>query len=266
MEIVPIVPGGGNTNTPPNKQISPSKRWCFTLNNYTEEEYSSIVLLFGTECKLYIIGDEIGEEGTPHLQGYCEFNNKVRPVGLFKCNRIHWEKAKGNLKDNVTYCSKENVKCSYGIPKPVKILTELYEWQKYVEKLSLTTADDRVINWYWDEKGNVGKSAFIKYMIVKHKVLFCSGGKYTDIMNLVFNQDMDVCNCIMFDIPRANRGNVSYASLESIKNGMVCNTKYETGVKVFNSPHLFVFANFPPDDVSQLSNDRWNILKIDEIV
>ena len=66
----------------------------------------------------------------------------------------------------------------------------------------------------------------------------------------------------MFDIPRANRGHISYASLECIKNGMVCNTKYETGVKIFNSPHVFIFANFPPDDEGQLSEDRWHIMKL----
>lgn len=81
-------------------------------------------------------------------------------------------------------------------------------------------------------------------------------------MNLVFNQDMDECSCVMFDIPRANRGAISYASLESIKNGMVCNTKYETGVKVFNSPHIVIFANFPPEDEDLLSADRWVISEL----
>ena len=99
-------------------------------------------------------------------------------------------------------------------------------------------------------------------MIIKHKVLFCSGGKHSDIMNLVFNQDMDTCNCVMFVLPRTNKGQISYASLESIKNGMVCNTKYDTGVKIFNSPHVFVFANFPPDDESLLSGDRWHIQEL----
>jgi hypothetical protein len=81
-------------------------------------------------------------------------------------------------------------------------------------------------------------------------------------MNLVFNQDMDTCNVVFFDIPRNHGGKISYSSLESIKNGMVCNTKYETGVKVFNSPHIFCFANFPPDDESCLSQDRWKITQL----
>jgi hypothetical protein len=81
-------------------------------------------------------------------------------------------------------------------------------------------------------------------------------------MNLVFNQDMDACRGVFFDIPRSNRGNISYASLECIKNGMVCNTKYETGVKVFNSPHIFIFANFEPEEPDKLSADRWIITEL----
>lgn len=257
--------GGGNTITPPSSskfQISPAIRWCFTLNNYENIDISSIVLCFSNNCKVAIVGKEIGESGTPHLQGYCEFKKKCRPKGLLT-DRIHWEKAKGNRDANINYCSKENnVIYSIGIPKPIKIIENLYDWQKDIEKITLQEPDDRKIYWYWDAIGNIGKSAFIKYMIVKHNILFCSGGKHSDIMNLVFNQNMNDCNCVIFDIPRANRGHISYASLESIKNGMVCNTKYETGVKIFNSPHLFVFANFPPDDKDQLSDDRWVITEL----
>lgn len=256
---------GGNTITPSlsNKtQISPCKRWCFTLNNYTLEQYSSIVLVFNAKAKMYIIGDEIGELKTPHLQGYVEFTEKLRPLNLFDFKKIHWEKAKGSKDANIIYCSKENVKSSKGIPKPIKVIDTLYPWQSDIEKITFEEPDDRKIYWFWDDGGNIGKSAFIKYMIIKHKILFCSGGKHADIMNLVFNQDMDETSCVMFDIPRANKGHISYASLESIKNGMVCNTKYETGVKVFNPPHLFVFANFPPEDENQLSKDRWVITKL----
>jgi hypothetical protein len=149
-----------------------------------------------------------------------------------------------------------------GFPKPIKIIENLYRWQMDIESIYDNEPDDRSVYWFWEAEGNIGKSAFIKYMIVKHKVLFCSGGKHNDIMNLVFNQDMNETKCVIFDIPRSHKGGISYASLESIKNGMICNTKYETGVKVFNSPHIFVFANFPPDKPDELSNDRWIIKEL----
>jgi len=253
---------GGNTISPSTKQIAPAIRWCFTLNNYKNEDISSIELCFRSHSKFCIIGDEVGENGTPHLQGYVEFSKKIRPLSLHLVNGIHWEKAKGNRQSNIDYCSKQAILFSIGLPKPIKIISTLFRWQQEIEDIFMKEPDDRTIYWYWDDTGNIGKSAFIKYMIVKHKVLFCSGGKHSDIMNLVFNQDMDECKCVMFDIPRANKGHISYASLESIKNGMVCNTKYETGVKVFNSPHVFVFANFPPDDENMLSADRWVIKEL----
>ena len=250
-------------NPPLRKQISPKIRWCFTLNNFTKEEHSSILNVFRENAKKWILGDEIGEKGTPHIQGYVEFKKKVRPLSLFpNMKRIHWEGARGSPSENYDYCSKQKIMDIYGFPKPIKIIEKLYPWQEDIEKLYLEDPDDRKIHWYCEPFGNVGKSAFIKYMIVKHKVLFCSGGKYSDIMNLVFNQDMDECKAVFFDIPRAHKGCISYASLESIKNGMVCNTKYETGVKVFNSPHIFIFANFEPDDPDKLSKDRWIINKL----
>ena len=248
---------GGNTKTPAKKQISPAIRWCFTLNNWTKEEFSSIVSILDEKGRLFIIGDEKGESGTPHLQGYVEFKTKCRPLNLFECNRIHWEKALKSKATNIEYCSKEGkVLVSSGLPKPIKVIEELYSWQKKIEDIILSEPDDRTVYWFWESEGNVGKSAFIKYCCVKHKVAFCCGGKYSDIMNLVFNIDMDKCNTIMFDIPRCNNGHISYSSIESIKNGLVCNTKYETGFKVFNSPHCIVFANEPPD-VNMLSHDRW---------
>jgi len=42
---------------------------------------------------------------------------------------------------------------------------------------------------------------------------------------------------------------------------MITNTKFETGLKVFNPPHIVVLANFPPRE-EKLSADRWKIYKI----
>lgn len=260
MSVVPVVPEGGNTK-PLLKSVNPAKKWCFTLNNYTDIEYSSICSKLTNSCLSACVGKEVGESGTPHLQGYFEFKTKDRPKSVFQdvSNRIHFELAKGSKESNLTYCSKENLCFSLGMPKPIKIITELRPFQLEIETLILTEPDDRSIYWYYDYVGNIGKSAFIKYCVVKYNVLYICSGKYSDIMNILFNADMNTITCVMLDIPRANSGNVSYASLESIKNGLVCNHKYETGSKVFNSPHVVVFANFPPQSPEKLSADRWKI-------
>ena len=272
--IVPVVPEGGNTNSlsdnpsKKQKQVSPAKNWVFVLNNYTEEECSSIVPIVKQFCDKAIISFEIGEGGTPHLQGFIGFREKSRPMGVFDfTKRIKWILAKGDDKSQVKYISKENkgFLINFGMPKPVKpikVIVNLYPWQKDIEDIFFTEPDDRKIYWFWSVEGDIGKSAFVKYMVLKHKALFCDGGKKADLINLVFNSDMDECTCIMWDLPRSTAGKISYSTLESVKNGLVCNTKYETGVKVFNPPHIFVFANFPPEEPEKLSSDRWVIKKL----
>lgn len=56
---------------------------CFTLNNYTEEEFQALKSY--DKNKYYCIGREVGKEkGTPHLQGYLEFKDQVRGKTLKK--------------------------------------------------------------------------------------------------------------------------------------------------------------------------------------
>lgn len=71
-----------------NKQ---STSWCFTLNNYTEQELQMLKIL---KCKYIIFGHEIGEETeTPHLQGFVQFESNYRFASLKKLNkRISWKR------------------------------------------------------------------------------------------------------------------------------------------------------------------------------
>lgn len=79
--------------------------WCYTLNNYTQDDCDSIARW---SCKYSIFGKEIGELGTPHLQGYVYFPNKKTLGGVRKLlPRAHWEIAKGSGAQNTEYCSKE---------------------------------------------------------------------------------------------------------------------------------------------------------------
>jgi len=258
-ELVPTVPeGDGNNVTSPNPQY----KYDFVINNWTEEELKLLCQTMDKVAKKCVIGKEVGEKGTPHLQCYVSLKKKMRIVNLRELpglGRASFRKVR-NEAALIEYCGKEGaVAYTIGMPRPVRIITELRPWQNRIESIYYLQPDDRKIYWFWESKGNIGKSAFVKYMIIKHKALFCDGGKKSDLINLVFNNNMDECKCVIWDLPRGTKGNISYATLECVKNGMVCNTKYETGVKCFNPPHIFVFANFPPDDPTQLSADRWVI-------
>jgi len=88
--------------------MSRSFHWCFTLNNYSEDEWKKIIEVCESECKYFIVGKEVGDGGTPHLQGYASFRrrctlNAVR--NKLGC-RIHCEIARGSSRQNREYCSK----------------------------------------------------------------------------------------------------------------------------------------------------------------
>ncbi|QXP07640.1 MAG: replication associated protein [Arizlama virus AZLM_890] len=96
--------------------MASSKRYLFTLNNYTDEEYTKITNGLRPRCDYYIVGKEVGETGTPHLQGYCVF---IRRCGFAKAKdyvsgRAHLEVARGTSLHNRTYCSKGGEYCEFG--------------------------------------------------------------------------------------------------------------------------------------------------------
>jgi len=82
------------------------KNWCFTVNNYNDEDIKGLKEI---DCKYIICGAEIGENGTPHIQGYVHFQTDKSLKQLKKMiPRGHLEKCKGNAQHNITYCSKDN--------------------------------------------------------------------------------------------------------------------------------------------------------------
>jgi len=80
---------------------------CFTLNNYSEQEYSD--LLRCDKFKYVIIGKEVSASGTPHLQGYAEYKKQEYFNSVTKNNpRLHIERRYGSQKAAIEYCKKDN--------------------------------------------------------------------------------------------------------------------------------------------------------------
>lgn len=248
--------------------------WSFTLFNYDDEKIGSIGSIFLHKCKKWIFQEEIcPDTGRLHLQGSISLITKGRPMELFRVlDGAHWEKSRSSAADD--YCMKsatavEGRRWMGGDwPKPIKTLEHLRPWQTQLTEITMSEPNDRTIIWIYDPHGGIGKSSLLKYWLIKYpnKYIFCNGGKCADLINLIFNQNMDKCDTVVWDLPRNRGGMVSYDAIECIKNGMVANTKYETGCKIFNSPHVIVFANDLPSDVNALSRDRWRIYTVDEVL
>lgn len=96
-----------NTNKKPNSRKNQRERsFCFTLNNYKEEDIKDLL-----ECGAdYVFQEETGENGTKHLQGVLFFKNAISFDKLKKkFPRQHWEVCK-NKKASIKYCSKEETR------------------------------------------------------------------------------------------------------------------------------------------------------------
>jgi hypothetical protein len=92
------------------------KRWVFTCNNYGDEDEQRVrELLEAADYGIY--GREVGEAGTPHLQGFVIFKRRYR-FGQVRdlLPGCHIELARGSAVDNRDYCSKEGDFQEYGEP------------------------------------------------------------------------------------------------------------------------------------------------------
>lgn len=86
-----------------------SRNYCFTWNNYTESDYEGLkTKLSEKDVNYWVIGKEIGDSGTPHLQGYVMFANPRATGGLKKKYgaKIHWEYRMGTHEQARDYCKK----------------------------------------------------------------------------------------------------------------------------------------------------------------
>lgn len=242
------------------KQRPASTYWCFTLNNYTDEDIIVLESLFKVNCKWYLFQEEIGACGTIHLQGTLNLIKRMRLTALKKWNvKIHWEPTK-SVQPAILYCCKQetrNGRVFYNnikIPEEIEICTP-YGWQLEVLDIISEKADKRTIHWFWEPNGNVGKSDIVKYLVVKHKAIVISG-KGNDIYHLISKTKNR--NIILCDIPRVNIDHVNYTAIEAVKNGLVFSGKYDSDMVVFNHPHVICFANEEPV-LENMSLDRWKI-------
>lgn len=261
----------GNTST--SSKDPRARAWCWTLNNYTKEDIIHIETYINTKKIEFIFQEEIGKNGTPHLQGYFYYKNAINFSTIHKeFPNMHLEKAR-NKEAAIKYCSKTetsvgpvhtNIKTERKLKDPLEGKT-LKPWQQEIIDLIKTEPNERTINWYYDTTGNIGKTSLSKHICINNpnETLYI-GGKANDIKYgiacFIENENNYLRTCIL-DFTRSTEQFISYEGIESIKNGIFYNNKYESKMVIFDTPHIICFANFTPD-TTKLSKDRWNICNL----
>lgn len=241
-----------------------------------ETRQAEIQEVFGRLCDKFVYQlEECPNTGNKHFQCYLKLKVKKRTVEIAKELQVAFSKGchirpastagKTALKD---YSMKKATRikgpwADHRIYMGQDLPTSLRDWQQDCKELITGPVHDRHIYWYTDKTGGTGKSTFCKYMAFHHKVVPLSFGSASDLLNLAFKTKNK--ECFIFDLSRTKSKKTSlddvYAAIESIKNGLIVNTKYDTGFVLFDRPHVVVFSNYSPD-MSKLSMDRWQITDI----
>lgn len=98
------------------------RNFCFTINNYAPTTEQSLKDHLQCVCKYIVWGREVGEEGTPHLQGFAMLKKPYRFKRLKKlfadkvgCNP-HIEKTRGTPIQAADYCKKDGHVYEHGTP------------------------------------------------------------------------------------------------------------------------------------------------------
>lgn len=212
-------------------------------------------------CKEWYMQLECGKTtGYIHYQGCLSLNNKeyMQTVkNLIGRNDVHLAGAK-----NWNALKNYNKKDETRILGPwshdfvwIDTIEELFPWQQcVVDLVSTPCTNDRMVHWFYDEDGNKGKTQLAKYLAIKYGATVIMNGKFADIAQSIKGNP----KVVLFLFPRTIEGRVNYSAIEAVKDGMIFSGKYESSMKIFNSPHVICMANFLPDE-SALSKDRWNI-------
>lgn len=152
------------------------------------------------------------------------------------------------------------------------VMDKRMPWQDVTDEILSSTPDDRTIYWFFSHLGNTGKSIYGKHKKRESPqdillVTQFNGG--ANAANLVSNE-LDngwTGHAVILNLSRVQEFHEIYAPIESIKDGVITNTKFMAKTCIFDSPHMICFANYPPHLVNKegrvnLSLDRWCIYEI----
>ena len=222
------------------------------------------IMLSKNDCKKWTIGQETGKNGYKHWQIRVESSNK----DFYEwCKEYipsaHIEKAERGV-DESRYEAKEGQYTSYSDRVPVlkQRFGEMRPNQKRAIQALQATNDREVLVWY-DEDGNVGKS-WLTGALWERNLAYYVPPTIDSVKGMV----QWVASCyndggyrpyLIIDIPRSWKWSEQlYVAIESIKDGLVYDTRYHSRLINIRGVKVLVLTNTQPK-LDKLSQDRWRI-------
>lgn len=160
-----------------------SRRWCFTLNNYKDHGWTDWQYMLKDRFQLitdYIVcEEEVGEQGTPHLQGYLKFKNQIRFSSLQnKFNGFaHLEVAQGSDIDNRNYCTKENGNVLEIGELNKDMRSKKTDWKKLIDDFCTMDFTLFLVKWPKETLLYFSKLQQLKYALNESKGHTCYNGE-----------------------------------------------------------------------------------------
>lgn len=271
----------GNNSPSSRKQISPSRHWEFVLNNYQEADILALNKLRSSIVPVIVGQSEVGESGTKHLQVQISFSKKVRPINILKRELGHARCSFRKVRDlhkTRMYCSKDDTydghwRLSRGWKRPKELALITYDilndYQKSIADFFQKSCDPRFsrdIHWFWEPKGNMGKTILSTFFCDQRDALIIGGKKadcFYGVQKYIINHHGAGPEIVIIDVPRETLDYVSYSAIEKVKDGLFFSGKFDSDMVRFNRPHVIIFANEEPRR-SAMSEDRWKIHRYGE--
>lgn len=255
-----------------------SRTWVFTINNYSEKD---IEWLKTQEVKTMTVSKEVGESGTPHLQGFVTWKRTYRLSALKKLHSgAHWEIAK--TCDGANYCRKIDSDVIIEIDNRVQgQRTDISRsWDAALAGTDKKTFAMNKPNWQEWRVFEIGRELFVKPRNFKPEVTWIWGetgsGKTRSVVekepnlwmsgrNLKWWMNYENQEATLFDDFRGDF--CTFHELLRIFDRYEYIVEVKGGQRQLNSKRMYVTSCYPPDRIYQTREDINQLLRrIDNII
>lgn len=237
---------------------------CFTVNNYSEDERKQIIE--GEIWEYVVVAREVGETGTPHLQGYGELRKRTsrNTVHRWFGGRAHCEERRGTQAQAVEYCKKDGDFEERGEARNQGLRGDLDRVRgdvldvgmrgitRYANLQQIRVAAEFLkynepprdwvpeVIWLWGPSG-VGKSKWAREMLGEDVFVKSEGGKWWD----GYDGHEDV---ILDDVRRDWFSEVGgcFAKMLTMFDRYECKAQCRNGDRQFLAKRIVVTCPWPP--------------------